>query len=280
MDAEKPAGSESSTETPADEGAEKPATEKPAEEPVVADKPTETADLAKLRQVGTRLAKREARLQVREAAVAAKETKATQFDQIVAAFQQYGIPGGIKALGFHKDQVIDAYLAETDGTPPKAEDRVAAIEKRFADEQAARQRQQATEQEQRFRADVVGRIKADESLDLVNTMGAYDRVLGVMAAYHAKHGVIPSAIKAAKFVEAELEQEFIPRLARSKKISVSDRRTENKNAANGDRRTDTKTVAKGPSVTLTDNMADSVALGDDLPSDPDLRFNALIARMQ
>lgn len=275
----------------ADKAAEKPADETPdlaedgaEEKPAAAegDKPAETDERKALRKLGSSLAKREAALNAREQTIKASEQAAGNWNKVAQAYQQGGPLAAIAALGLDDQVVLDAYLARAGHKPtePTAEERIAAIEKRA---QEAEQREKQADEAARvtaWKTDAIAKIQADPECDLVNQYGAsaHERVINTMVEYWRATGKMPSVIKTARFVESKLEAELKERLSKSKKFAISDRRTVNNNAAASAKKPAANSKATPPSDTLTDNLSDSVSLDGGLPSDPDARWRAIVAR--
>lgn len=252
---------------------------KTEDKPKAPNKPTDEAK--RLRKLGTTLATRDANLQKREMVVKAIEGKAAFVDKVLDLRNRDKI-AAIREIGISEDEIVDLVMKRAEAAnagPETAEDRIARVEKQLADERAARTQAGKQAQEVQFRGEVAAAIKADESLDLVNSEpDSVDMVITAMAAYHQKHGVVPNPVHIARQLETALEKRERERFGKSKKFELSDRRTVKNNDAKP--ANSSPPAKKGPSVTLTDHMADSVSMGDDgLPDDPDARFNALVAQM-
>jgi hypothetical protein len=234
----------------------------------------------RLRRLGTKLAKRREALAKQQAAMAADRQKAQAIDKLTELLAKDRLEA-IRALGIEPDEVVDAVLSKKTQKPESPEDAIKRIEKQLADERAARAaaEQQAKVQQAwvEFKTNTTAKLKADESLDLVHAYEAYDEIIDNMAAYHAKHGVVPDPIETAKFWEAEAEKQLTARLAKSKKFALSDRRTDKKTPP---AQTGTAKTKAAPSPSLTDKISDTPVGEDDLPDDPDERLRVLMKRME
>lgn len=278
----------SGTETPPAENksadpladGDKPAAEKPKDEPLPEAAAKPIPEEIRLRKLGAKLAKRHADLQAREQNVEAFRQKAQAIDRLGELISKDKLEA-LKAIGIEPDEIVDLVLArKTTGEKKEtAEDRIARVEKQLADERAARDgaEQQAKVQAvfNQFKADTIATLKGAADLDLVNSYEAYDDVIDAMAAYHAKHGVVPDVIETARYWEKAKEEELTSRLSKSKNFAISDRRT----VKTPPTPTSTAKPKAAPSPSLTDKISDTPVGEDDLPDDPDQRLRVLMTRM-
>lgn len=270
---DKPAEAPKEGEPPPAEG------DKPKDEPEQAAKPPMPEEI-RLRKLGAKLAKRHADLQLREQTIETVKQKAQAIDRLGELLAKDKLEA-LKAIGIEPDEIVDLVLARGTGEKKEtADERVTRIEKQLADERAARAGAEQQTKVQavfaQFRTDTVAKLKAATDLDLVNSYEAYDDIIDNMAAYHAKHGVVPDAVEVARYWEKAKEEELTSRLAKSKNFAISDRRT----VTTPQMPTSTAKPKAAPSPSLTDQISDTPVGEDDLPDDPDQRLRVLMARME
>lgn len=171
--------------------------DKPAEPAAAAAEPTKDTpptdiEAAKLRRGFAKLAEERQRLvelqnsaRAERAAAQSFATKAQKHDELLSALER----DPAAAILAHGGEALvqKALQGFIDMEKSPAEREVAKLrEERDRDKAADRQREMEATAE-RWRNDIVGKVRSDDRFDLVNTMGLHGEVIDVISGYYDKH---------------------------------------------------------------------------------------------
>lgn len=220
------ATTETETETPATAatGDAAPATDATkTEAPKVEAKETPKPD-GEDRQAKGWVAVAQARKAVREekAALAAEKT-AHAAELFVAKELAAGrIPKGYDIRKI-LTAAIDMPVEGEEVKPPTADERVAALEKKIADDAKAREDEKtaaAAERVTTLKAQFVDAIKADDKFELMNLYERHEELLKAVDDYIEQHKKPPNVWALAEAFEKDLEEEYLDRPAKTKKLAA------------------------------------------------------------
>lgn len=269
VEGEKPAEVDPNGDKPDAAKVEAKPEEKVEERPPEA-KPTDSDEVKKARKIYSAAARKEAAAlkleQENKSLKGTLEQLAKLRDEDALAF--------LESVGFgkgaEKDPVKDLLariVAKGESKPElTAEERVAALEKRLADEKVERDKRDSDAVTVAAKARIAAEVKAaGDKYDLVNAFEDYEGVTDVMEAYYEAHGVACGT----EFAAAAREKYHQDRLAKSTKFKAPAGAPAALAAKPATTSTGTKpaSTAMGKSETLTNTDSGSKVPEDDLPFD-------------